>query len=139
MDLVKSFPKRLRWLRERKGLTQSALSRQAGLHPETVGGIERGTRRLGIHGLLGLADALNVSLDFVLGRWKKEPLRDASVEESPKQPQSRCASGLIISQWGASERQQQLEPGSLGPETERPPTGSLPSSRDVSGKVVSVP
>lgn len=108
MRFVKSFPARLAWARKREGLTQSALSRKAGLHPEVVGNIERGTQQIGLHALVSLADALDVSLDFLLGRWKKEPLREPPVQE-PSEP---AREPLLIGGWGASddaERPQQEE------------------------------
>lgn len=96
MRFVKSFPARLAWARKRTGLTQSALSRKAGLHPEVVGNIERGTQQIGLHALVSLADALDVSLDFLLGRWKKEPLREPPVQE-PSEP---AREPLLIGGWG---------------------------------------
>lgn len=106
MRFVKSFPARLAWARKREGLTQSALSRRAGLHPEVVGNIERGTQQIGLHALISLADALDVSLDFLLGRWKKEPLREAPAQE-PSEP---AREPLLIGGWGAIDDAQRPPP-----------------------------
>jgi len=83
-NLVKQFPKRLLWLRTKKGLTQPELDRIAGLSSNSVAQMEQGYRKISLPKLIKLADALEVSLDFLLGRWKKEPLKrdpDAPIEK----------------------------------------------------------
>jgi transcriptional regulator with XRE-family HTH domain len=55
------FGRRVRILRERKGLSQERLAELADLHRNYVGGIERGERNVGLRNILRLAKALGVS------------------------------------------------------------------------------
>lgn len=54
------FGKRLRKLREQKGLTQEELADKADLHFTYVGQAERGLRNLTLHSLAKIAKALKV-------------------------------------------------------------------------------
>lgn len=51
----------MRALRTERGLTQEALGHKAGLSPNYVGDVERGTRNLGLENIWLLAEALGVS------------------------------------------------------------------------------
>ncbi len=55
--------KRIRELREQKGLSQEAFGFQADLHRNYIGGIERGERNVAVLNLKKIAQALNVSLE----------------------------------------------------------------------------
>jgi transcriptional regulator with XRE-family HTH domain len=55
------FGRRIRSLRERKGLSQERLAELADLHRNYVGGIERGERNVGLRNIIRLAKALGVS------------------------------------------------------------------------------
>jgi transcriptional regulator with XRE-family HTH domain len=57
---LKAFGKRLRSLRESKGLSQEGLAANAGLDRTYVGGIERGERNVALLNILRLAEALGV-------------------------------------------------------------------------------
>lgn len=57
----RAFGDRMRLLRTERGLTQEALGHKAGLSPNYVGDVERGTRNLGLENIWLLADALGVS------------------------------------------------------------------------------
>jgi transcriptional regulator with XRE-family HTH domain len=48
--------------RDKRALTQEALSLNAGVHRNYIGGIERGERRPSVVAIIKLADALEVSL-----------------------------------------------------------------------------
>jgi transcriptional regulator with XRE-family HTH domain len=61
-----SFQDRLRELRKVKGLSQSQLGEQVGLHYTHIGRYERGVSRPGADTLQRLADTLGVSCDYLL-------------------------------------------------------------------------
>lgn len=62
------FPDRLRQARELRKLSQAELATRAGLQSSAVSHFETGTRRPSFDNLRRLADALQVSTDFLLGR-----------------------------------------------------------------------
>ena len=62
------FPARLRAARERRGLTQGELAKRAGLQMSAISHFETGTRKPSFENLRRLADALDVTTDFLLGR-----------------------------------------------------------------------
>lgn len=72
---VKQFSRRLRKLRQEKGLSQSDLGRLAGLHMMQVGKYERGEGYPAAESLIGLARALGVTVDFLL-TGDNEPPKD---------------------------------------------------------------
>jgi transcriptional regulator with XRE-family HTH domain len=57
---LKRFGDRVRELRERLGLSQEALARNAGIHRTYMGGVERGERNIGLKNIIRLAAALGV-------------------------------------------------------------------------------
>jgi len=62
------FEKRLRSARMERGLTQSALADIIGISLRSYQCYEQGTRRPPYETLIALADELNLSLDYLLGR-----------------------------------------------------------------------
>lgn len=62
------FPKRLRQAREMRGLSQSELAKRAKLDPSAVSHFETGGRKPSFANLRRLADALDVTTDYLLGR-----------------------------------------------------------------------
>ena len=63
-EILKKLGKRVRELRQQKGLTsQISLANKAGLDRTYVGGIERGERNLGLENLEKIAKALGISLE----------------------------------------------------------------------------
>lgn len=62
------FPKRLRTAREQRGLDQGELADRAGLHGSAISHFETGTRKPSFDNLRRLADALDVTTDYLLGR-----------------------------------------------------------------------
>jgi len=62
MEIKKAFGKRLRELRQAKGLAQDQLAIKAGLNPSYVGFIERGERNPTLQTIWKLAQALRVDL-----------------------------------------------------------------------------
>lgn len=54
--------------RDKRGLTQEALSLETGVHRNYIGGIERGERSPSVEAIIKLAAALDVSLADLFGR-----------------------------------------------------------------------
>lgn len=62
------FPDRLRCAREYRGLTQGELATRAKLQPSAISHFETGTRKPSFDNLRLLADTLDVTTDYLLGR-----------------------------------------------------------------------
>lgn len=62
------FPARLRATRDKRGLEQSQLAEKSGIPATSISHFEAGRRKPSLINLGNLADALNVSIDFLLGR-----------------------------------------------------------------------
>lgn len=67
-DAAEVFPRRLREVREHRELTQGELATRARLQPSAISHFETGTRKPSFDNLRRLADALDVTIDFLLGR-----------------------------------------------------------------------
>ena len=62
------FPKRLRAARDIRDLSQGELAKRSGLQPSAVSHFETGARKPSFDNLRRLADALDVTTDYLLGR-----------------------------------------------------------------------
>jgi transcriptional regulator with XRE-family HTH domain len=62
------FPERLHAAREKRDLSQEALAKRAGLQASAISHFETGTRKPSFDNLRRLADALDVTTDYLLGR-----------------------------------------------------------------------
>lgn len=62
------FPARLRTAREYRGLTQGDLADRAKLQPSAISHFETGARKPSFDNLRLLADTLDVTTDYLLGR-----------------------------------------------------------------------
>ena len=62
------FPNRLRAARERRGLSQGGVAARTGLQVSAVSHFETGGRKPSFDNLRRLADALEVTTDYLLGR-----------------------------------------------------------------------
>lgn len=62
------FAKRLREARELRAINQEDLARKSGLQPSAVSHFETGTRKPSFDNLRRLADALEVTTDYLIGR-----------------------------------------------------------------------
>jgi transcriptional regulator with XRE-family HTH domain len=62
------FSKRLKEVREMRGLSQVDLAKKARLQPTAISHFETGGRAPSFDNLRRLADALNVSTDYLIGR-----------------------------------------------------------------------
>lgn len=66
--MAEKFSDRLKAERTRKGLSQADLARRTGLEPSAISHFETDERSPSFQNLSKLADALNVSIDYLLGR-----------------------------------------------------------------------
>jgi transcriptional regulator with XRE-family HTH domain len=66
--MKESFGERLRRIREEKRMNQTDLAAKTGLQPSAVSHFESGRRSPSFDNLKRLADALAVTIDFLLGR-----------------------------------------------------------------------
>lgn len=62
------FPERLRAAREKRDLNQGELAKRAGLQGSAISHFETGARKPSFDNLRRLADALDVTTDYLLGR-----------------------------------------------------------------------
>lgn len=68
------FIERLKKARQAKGLNQAELAKKARLAPSAISHFENGARRPSFANLMRLADALDVSTDYLLGREVDTPV-----------------------------------------------------------------
>ena len=66
--MTENFGERLRKVREAKGLSQAQLAEKSGLQPSAVSHFELGRRSPSFDNLKHLADALSVTIDYLMGR-----------------------------------------------------------------------
>jgi len=66
------FKDRLRTARERRSLSQAELATKTGLQPAAISHFETGQRAPSFENLKRLSDALNISVDYLLGRIDEE-------------------------------------------------------------------
>lgn len=62
------FSKRLKEIRLEKGLNQKELAELSELSPQSISSFEKGINSPTVPSLLALANALSVSVDYILGR-----------------------------------------------------------------------
>jgi transcriptional regulator with XRE-family HTH domain len=65
-DVLLRFGRRVRTLRQAKGLSQEAFAAECGLDRSYIGGVERGERNVALRNLEAIASALGVSLSELL-------------------------------------------------------------------------
>jgi transcriptional regulator with XRE-family HTH domain len=70
------FPQRLKAARDLRAWNQTELARQAGLPPSSIAHFESGARKPSFDNLGRLANALNVTTDYLLGRVDKPALTE---------------------------------------------------------------
>lgn len=58
--------KRIRMIRKSKGMTQNHLAEQVGIEPSNISHIERAASKIGLATLVGIANALECSVDDLL-------------------------------------------------------------------------
>lgn len=62
------FSARLRYLRERRGISRATMSELCGLSKSMISKYERGERQPTLEPLIELADFFEVSMDYLCGR-----------------------------------------------------------------------
>ncbi|MDD9863256.1 MAG: helix-turn-helix transcriptional regulator [Gammaproteobacteria bacterium] len=62
------FPNRLRIMRRKRNLSQGALAKRTGLQGSAISHFETGARKPSFDNLRRLADALDATTDYLLGR-----------------------------------------------------------------------
>jgi transcriptional regulator with XRE-family HTH domain len=62
------FPNRLQAQREQRGLSQEALAKRSGMQPTAISHFETGARKPSFDNLRRLADALETTVDYLMGR-----------------------------------------------------------------------
>jgi len=83
---TKTIAFRLRWARTELGLKQKELGRRAGISGNYISDIERGNvSNVGVEKVLALAEVLEVSPEWLLGRTDN-PLRNMPDEELDELP-----------------------------------------------------
>lgn len=65
---TEQFPHRLRSARDLRALSQEDLARKTGLQPSAISHFETGARKPSFDNLRRLADALEVTTDYLIGR-----------------------------------------------------------------------
>ena len=74
------FSERLKAARLVRGLSQGDLAELSGLKPAAVSHFETGQRTPSLNNLIRLADALDVSADYLLGRIKQPQAQGTSFD-----------------------------------------------------------
>lgn len=70
------FSQRLKWLREKKGLTQKEIAEKLGISQQYYGRFEKGTGQPNLETLFKLRHILGESLDFLLGVYIEDYLAE---------------------------------------------------------------
>lgn len=79
--MQKKFQDQLRAAREKRELSQSELATRTGLQPSAVSHFETGKRSPSFDNLKRLADALGVSVDYLLGRAESPAVSSPAAEQ----------------------------------------------------------
>ena len=72
MNIKEQFGRRLKDLREHRGMTQETLADLSGLHPTYISGIERGRRNVSLENIGRLAAAFGISPSDLVGELKEQ-------------------------------------------------------------------
>ncbi|MBC2592861.1 helix-turn-helix transcriptional regulator [Ruficoccus amylovorans] len=88
------FKDRLKALRERRQLSQADVAERSGLMPAAISHFETGKRSPSFDNLRKIADALDVSVDYLLGRIDEEQYGMGSVSAPRSRELFRNAENL---------------------------------------------
>lgn len=70
---------RIRDIRERRGLTQEQLAKMAGISKGFLSDVENDKRNIGSQGLLGIANVLGASVDYLLTGEVKDNIENEQI------------------------------------------------------------
>lgn len=90
------FPERLRTARELRGINQTELSKKTGIPPSSLSHFESGARKPSFDNLRRLANALQVTTDFLLGRVDEIGLVSESADELFRDARNLSGSDLEL-------------------------------------------
>jgi transcriptional regulator with XRE-family HTH domain len=79
--MSESFGDRLRRVREEKRLSQADLAERTGFQPSAISHFESGRRAPSFDNLKRLADALSVTIDFLMGRQTEPQTAGPAVDK----------------------------------------------------------
>lgn len=65
---LKRFGKRVRYLREKKGISQEKLAEMTGLHRTYIGSVERGEKNIALKNMVKIAKKLGVTMEKLF-KW----------------------------------------------------------------------
>ena len=84
---MQDFGKRLKYLRQKEGITQEELGRlfDPPLAQSTIGTYEKGLREMSFNNLVFLSKRFNVSIDWLLGVSNEERPVEIFKEDNPKE------------------------------------------------------
>jgi len=66
MDISKKFGKRVKELREKRGMSQGDIAKKIGVHPSYISQIERGVQNVSLRGMERLAKVFNIPINTLL-------------------------------------------------------------------------
>jgi transcriptional regulator with XRE-family HTH domain len=91
------FPARLKAARELRQMSQSDLAEKAGLPPTSISHFEAGSRKPSFDNLRRLAEKLNVTADYLLGRVE-EPTAMAGADTLHRHAQNLSAADIELAE-----------------------------------------
>lgn len=91
------FPARLKAARELRQINQTDLALKTGLPPTSISHFEAGSRKPSFDNLRRLAETLNVTADYLLGRVD-EPMALAGVDKLARHAQNLSAEDMELAE-----------------------------------------
>ena len=91
------FPARLKAARELRQMSQSDLAEKAGLPPTSISHFEAGSRKPSFDNLRRIAEKLNVTADYLLGRVE-EPTALAGADKLHRHAQNLSAEDMELAE-----------------------------------------
>lgn len=91
------FPARLKAARELRQMSQTDLAQKAGLPPTSISHFEAGSRKPSFDNLRRLAEKLNVTADYLLGRVE-EPTAYSGADKLHRHAQNLSAEDIELAE-----------------------------------------
>jgi len=92
------FPARLKAARELRQMSQTDLAEKAGLPPTSISHFEAGSRKPSFDNLRRLADKLDVTADYLLGRVDQPTALAAGAEKLHRHAQNLSAEDMKLAE-----------------------------------------